>query len=122
MNFHYAQNAYAKTMINSSTSPLDLVIMLYDAAIESLNRTVLCIEKRDLVAKNKCISKVIAIVEELLSSLDIERGGQVAMNLQSIYVYILKEITIANAQNDIQRIMHIEFILKELRSAWRQIR
>ena len=67
------------------------------------------------------ISKCIAIIEELLSSLNIELGGDIAKNLQSLYMYMLKELVIANVRNDKEKIRHIEYLLSELRSAWKQI-
>lgn len=122
MNIQYAQKAYTNTMVKTSTTPVDLVIMLYDGAIENLNRAIFFMENANINLKMQCISKTLAIIEELLSSLNMEVGGQIAANLQSLYIYMMKEITRANATNDKEKIRHIEFILKELRSAWRQIR
>ncbi len=118
----YAQNAYTNVMVNTSNTPLDLVIMLYDGAIDYLRKVLFNMNQNDISKKIYYISKVMSIIEELLSSLDMEAGGEIAVNLRDIYIYILTELTIANAKNDIERIKHINSILNELRSAWRQIR
>ncbi len=122
MNLQYAQRAYTNTMVKTSASPVDLIIMLYDGAIEHLNRAVFYINQGEISKKNQSISKVVAIIEELLSSLNMEVGGEIAKNLQALYIYMITEITRANIRNDIEKIRHIEFLLKEIRSAWRQIR
>jgi len=118
----YAQNAYTTTKINTVSNPLDLVIMLYDGAIGHLNKAISCINQGDLPEKTRYITRTIAIIEELLVSLNMEEGGEIAENLKGLYVYMLKEITIANANNDVQKIKQVEALLKELRGAWKEIR
>lgn len=122
MNLQYAQKAYTNTMVKTSASPVDLVVMLYDGAIEYLNKAVFYINQRETIKKNESISRVIAIIEELLATLNMEAGGDIARNLYDLYVYMIVEITRANIKNDIEKIRHVEFLLKEIRSAWRQIR
>lgn len=122
MNLAYAQNAYMKVKVKTSTTPLDLVIMLYDGAIEFLQRAAFYINQNNIEKKVYFISKGIAIIEELLLTLNMDEGGEVAQNLQSLYLYMLKELISANAHNDVEKIRHIEFLLSELRSAWREIR
>lgn len=122
MTLAHAQNAYTRTKVNTSATPLELVIMLYDRAIEDLQRAVYYINEGRNPQKIEYLSRVRAIIEELLSSLDREIGGEVAENLESLYLYILIELTKANAYNDIGKIHNIKFILSELRDAWRSIR
>jgi flagellar protein FliS len=122
MNLAYARNAYTSVKVKTSITPLDLVILLYDGAIESLQRAVFYLNQNNIEKKIYFISKCMAIIEELLSSLNMEAGGEVANNLQSLYVYMLKELVTANAYNDKEKIRHIEYLLTELRSAWKQIR
>ncbi|MEW6417007.1 MAG: flagellar export chaperone FliS [Nitrospirota bacterium] len=122
MNIQHAHNAYTHVLVNTSNTPLDLIILLYDGAIDYLHKTIFYINQGNVSPKIHYISKTIAIIEELLASLNMEEGGEIAINLQNLYIYMLKELTIANAKNDVVRIAHIEGLLKELRSAWRQIK
>lgn len=122
MTYAYAQNAYTKTRVNTSATPLDLVIMLYDGAIEYLQKSVYHINHGSIQGKIESLSRVRAIIEELLSSLNTDIGGEVANNLQSLYLYMLIELTKANAKNDIAKIEEVENLLVELRSAWRAIK
>lgn len=122
MTFAYAQNAYTKTKVNTSTTPLDLVIMLYDGAIEYLQKSVYHIKQGSIQGKIENLSRARAIIEELLSSLNKEIGGEIAENLEALYLYMLMELTKANSNNDIAKIEMVEDLLIELRSAWRAIR
>ncbi|MCX8030426.1 MAG: flagellar export chaperone FliS [Thermodesulfovibrionales bacterium] len=122
MTFTYAQNVYTKTKVNTSTTPLDLVIMLYDGAIEYLQKAIYHIKEGDNLKKSENLSRARAIIEELLSSLNLDIGGEIAENLQSLYLYMLMELLKANLKNDIKKIEEVVKLLVELRSAWRAIK
>lgn len=122
MNLAYAQNVYTQVRVKTSTTPVDLVIMLYDGAIEYIQKAIFYVKAGNIERKIHYISKTIAIIEELLSSLNLEVGGEVAINLQNLYVYMLRELVVANARNDVEKMRHIESLLSEIRSAWKQIR
>jgi flagellar protein FliS len=121
VNTIYIQNAYRNVSVNTST-PLDLVIMLYDVALDNLKKALLYMNQRKVSQKVNHISKVMAIIDELLKSLDMEVGGEISFNLRDLYIHILKELTIANLKNDEKRVEHVHALLKELKSAWEIIR
>lgn len=117
-----AEEFYPHVMVNVSTTPLDLIILLHDGAIESLQKGILYINKGDRNEKTKHVSRAMAIIEELLTSLDLNEGGSVAFNLQRVYAYMLKELAIANIRDDVRRIRYIQEIIRELKKAWRQVK
>lgn len=119
-NATYALNAYTQAK-TTAASPLDLVIMLYDGAIEFLNKASTAINMKETQAKIKYIDKTMSIIEELLYSLNIDDGGEIAVNLQNLYLYMQKELTIANLHNDAEKVRHIESLFKEIGTAWRQV-
>ncbi len=57
---------------------------------------------KQIQIKVGCIDKALAILEELLLSLDIEVGGEMAIQLQDLYYYMMREITLANLGNDLK--------------------
>lgn len=116
-----SEEFYPHVMVNVSTTPLDLIILLHDGAIESLRKGILYINKGDGKEKTKHISQAIAIIEEILTSLDLYEGGTVAFNLQRVYAYMLKELAIANIKDDVRRIRYIQEMMRELKKAWRQV-
>ncbi|MCI4624445.1 MAG: flagellar export chaperone FliS [Candidatus Magnetoovum sp. WYHC-5] len=117
----YVHNAYMTTGI-SSLSPLELVIKLYDGAISFLNKVATAIKGKDKVSKIQYINKTRAIVEELLNSLKVEEGGEVAQNLQDLYTYMLIELARLHTSESLDKVYHIQDLLKTLRSAWQEIR
>jgi flagellar protein FliS len=90
--------------------------------MESLNRALNATKAKDIKAKIKHTDRAIAIIEGLLNSLNIEAGGEIALNLERLYLYMIRELTLANLKNDEKRIEHIISLLKELKDAWVQIK
>ncbi|MBI5598591.1 MAG: flagellar export chaperone FliS [Deltaproteobacteria bacterium] len=124
-SLQYAKNAYANTTVNTSSS-LDLVVLLYDGAIGHLGMAAYYMEKGNISQKVYYLSKAMAMVEELLISINTEIGGdagrEIAENLQDLYVYMLRELAVANATDDAAKVKNVEGLLKELKSAWDAVR
>ena len=118
----YLPDEYTHAMVNTSTTPLDLIILLYDSAISHIQRALSPLQVKNDIQKSYHLSKTIAIIEELTASLNIREGGEVALNLQNPYVRMLRELSIASVKNDMTRVSHVEMLLRELRYAWRQLR
>lgn len=66
-------------------SPVRLVICLYEQAIEDLRRAVIALEKGDIEARTRGINHALMVIAQLQGSLDMERGGEVAINLARFY-------------------------------------
>jgi flagellar protein FliS len=118
----HAFYAYTQTMVNTVNHPLEPIILLYENTMESLNRALNATKAKDIKAKIKHTDRAIAIIEGLLNSLNIEAGGEIALNLERLYLYMIRELTLANLKNDEKRIEHIISLLKELKDAWVQIK
>ncbi|MEM2100277.1 MAG: flagellar export chaperone FliS [Thermoproteota archaeon] len=118
----HAYYAYAQTMVSTVDHPLEPIIILYENTIESLNRALSAIKAKDINAKIKHTERAITIIEGLLNSLNMESGGEIALNLEGLYVYMIRELTLANLKNDGKRIEQIIPLLKELKEAWVQIK
>lgn len=122
VNAAYARNAYTQTKITTAYNPVELVIMLYDGAIDFLDKAATAINMQEVPVKIKYIDKTMAIIEELLNALNLEVGGEIALNLQNLYLHMMKELVLANAKNDGNRVKHVISLLRELREAWVQIK
>jgi len=121
VNPAYARNAYTQATVTTNT-PLDLVIMLYSGAIEYLEGAAHAIENKDLQTKIKCIDKAIAIICELNNSLNGEDGGEITATLENLYLYMSKELVLANIKNDSGKISHIAALLKTIQEGWLDIK
>jgi flagellar protein FliS len=103
-----------------SARPVELVVMLYDGAIQSLVQANALIQRGDIQAKAQQIIRATNIISELSGVLDLEQG-EVAQNLDGIYGYARKQLISANLRNDQRKINEVVNLLKELRSAWQEL-
>ncbi|HSW62090.1 MAG TPA: flagellar export chaperone FliS [Dissulfurispiraceae bacterium] len=121
-NAVYARNSYTNAKVMSTTDPLELVIMLYDGAIESLEKAAVAATSQQTALKLRFVDKALAIIDELLNCLNPEVGGEVAENLMNLYLYIMREITLANARNDADAMRRVSSLLRQLREGWVSIK
>ena len=112
--------SYRKTEIFTS-DPVKLVITCYEGAIESLKLAKQEMKEEDYEKKGKAIIKAQNIIEELLCSLDFEKGGVIASNLSNLYNYMLRRILIGDVNKDMSAIDEVIGLLDELLSAWKSI-
>lgn len=111
---------YQQTQILTS-SGVHLVVLLYDAAIQSIELARRAIETNDLKDKGRFLGRAISIVGELNSVLDFERGGNIARQLHRLYDYMLAELVAANARHDTRHLDGPLRCLGTLREAWREV-
>jgi flagellar protein FliS len=122
LNVQTARNIYMENVVKNTSNSVELLIMLYDGAIDFLNRAKKAILERNLQEKIDNLERVNRIIEELLASLNKEVGGKIAENLEMLYIFCLQELAKANLKNDIASLEVVEKIFLELRDAWRQIK
>jgi flagellar protein FliS len=113
-------SAYRQTSVQSS-SPLELVVLLYDGALRHVVAAKDAAHRRDLVARREASSKALAIVTELQITLNLEEGGAVATSLDSLYTYMMERLVHATARKDLTALDEVEKLLRSLRDAWAQI-
>lgn len=118
-------SAYARVGVETgvmSASPHQLIVMLFDGAQAALRAARLHMQQGNVTEKGKSISKAIDIVSNgLVAGLDHERGGDVAVNLASLYDYVVRLLLQANLHNDEHRLDEAAQLLDNISSAWREI-
>lgn len=110
-----------KTNEIMTASPEMLVIKLYEGAVRFLKLAILDIEKGNYESKSNHINKAIDILIELNVVLDTENGGEVSLNLRSLYLFCIKHLKVADSDLDTSKISQVTNILEELLSGWRSI-
>lgn len=126
MGFQNAYNAYQKTNINTASQGR-LVVLLYEGAVKNISSAINLFESDGkLRAKNIekfgiYIQKAQAIITELQVSLDMEKGGEIAKNLMSLYVYFNEELMDASIKHDKSKLQSINKMLSDLTDAWRTV-
>jgi flagellar secretion chaperone FliS len=113
--------AYAhryKEVAVKTASPLQLIVMLYDAAICSAREACQQIERKDIAGRSQSINKCITIITELQSCLNLKAGGEIATSLNRLYDYMKRRIFKANVDQSCEPLLEVESLLDNLRSAW----
>lgn len=110
-------DTYRKTQVQTS-SPLELVVMLYDGAIRFSGEARTAIQRRDIAARGVAVSKALAIVGELRGTLDMEAGGDVAASLDRLYQYVSSRLMDASFAQEVAPIDDAIKVLTTLRDGW----
>ncbi|MCA1957957.1 MAG: flagellar export chaperone FliS [Nitrospira sp.] len=112
-------NQYRQTQVMTS-SRVQIVVLLYDAAIQSIELARQAIERNNIADKGRFLGRAISIVGELDCALDYERGAEIASLLHRLYEYVLAELIEANVRNEGRRLEGPLRCLNVLREGWRE--
>src|SRR4051812_33318911 len=108
-----------KEMSIKTASRGQILIMLYEGAIQNIRKASMAIDKNDLKQKGVFIGKAHDIVNELLNTLDFEVGGEIARDLERLYNYIIYELMKANLENSKDKLENSRKILETLLEGWK---
>lgn len=109
-----AYQSYLENEVLTS-DPLQLVRLLYRGALDAISGA-----RLNQPERNRLISKAIAIVGELNRTLDMNRGGHLALQLSSLYNYILSRLAEARLKQSDELLVEPEQLLETLFEGWRQ--
>ena len=110
-------NAYGA----ASGDRLQLILRMMDGAIERIVTARGHMRRQEIAAKGEAIGRAIGLIDGLRTSLDKERGGSIATNLESLYDYMMRRLVEANFRNDERRLDEVAGLLDEIRSGWQAI-
>jgi flagellar protein FliS len=115
-------NAYSTIQVDTCVEGADphrLVNLLLDGALNAIVSAYSAMQKGDIAAKGRAISRAVGIIEEgLRGNLDMEKGGQVAATLHDFYTCLLLRLTQANLRNDGALLLECRDLLVPVRDAW----
>jgi flagellar secretion chaperone FliS len=104
-----------------TATPGKLVVMLYDGCLRFLHQAAHALRAGDARECDGRLRRAEAIIDELLSTLDKDRGGVVASRLEGIYVFSKRHLIEARIERDPAMIDKVGELLGELRGAWAEI-
>lgn len=113
-------NTYRQNSVASAT-PLQLVIMLYDGALRFIRAGKQAVLQESHFVQNEQITKAQRIITELMSCLDMEKGGEIAKNLMALYSYVYDQLVQANINDDASALDRCEKVLCDLRESWSEL-
>jgi flagellar protein FliS len=120
MSYKKIINQYEQTNVTTA-SKIGLVILCYDKAVQSLKLAKKCYESKEYESKANALQRAIRIINELQGSLDKEKGGAIADNLDSLYSYLVRRLLEGDLRGDLSIFDEAVVILSELKNAWEAI-
>ena len=120
-----AASAYKRVGAQTSVegaSPHQVICLLFDALMQSLYAARGALARGDIESKGQSLGKAVRILEEgLKSALDVESGGELAVNLLGVYNYSILRLTTANLKNDAALIEEVVQLIVPVFDAWKSI-
>jgi len=120
MNQMDARSSYRETAARGAT-PVQLVVLLYEQCIEDLRRAIVALKKNDVETRTQRINHALLVIAQLQASLDMDRGGIVAQNLERFYRSVRRGLVEAQAQQSMkaleEQISHVMLV----REAWAEL-
>lgn len=114
-----------RQIATQTAPPGQLVLMLFDGALRSLDQALLGFNVTELSDRNATIhnnvQRAIEIVRELNASLDMDAGGQLAETLRGLYAYFERRLVESNIRKTRKGIDDVMPMLKQLRDSWFQM-
>jgi flagellar protein FliS len=112
-----AYQKYKQTSVQSASRE-KLLLMLYEGAIRYLKQAMIAVDNKDIASRGTNIGRVFDIVNELNNTLNHETGGDIAKNLEQLYMFVTEQLTKANATGEKKPLEDALKILETLYSGW----
>lgn len=101
-----------------SAEPVRLVQMLYRGALDAIDDARGCLKSGDIAARSAAVTKAVAILQELIASLNFDAGGELSRNLAELYDYAQKRLLEANVHQADEPLAEVQRLLEPLLEAW----
>jgi flagellar secretion chaperone FliS len=119
----YGKNAHAQyqSVQVTTTDRGRLLLMLYEGCIKFLRQAKSGLDANDIPKFCRFLSKGQAIIAELMSTLDFEKGGQIAKDLDRLYDFMLFYLTEANLEKNSQKVEKVIELVETIYGAYKEI-
>jgi len=124
MNMNSAMNEYKKAGVHAEVMEADphrLIQMLMEGALERISIAKGAMQQKNIALKGDRISSAISIIEGLRGSLNMEAGGDISANLESMYDYMTRRLMEANLKDDVEMLDEVADLMRKIKSGWDEI-
>ena len=102
----------------AADDPHHLILMLMDGVMQRISAARGCLERSDLGQKAQLLQRAVTLIAELRGSLDHQKGGTLAHNLDELYDYMARQLIRANVENRSALLDEVASLMTEIRLAW----
>jgi flagellar protein FliS len=99
-------------------SPHRLIQMLMEGGLTRMAQARGALERGQVALKGELIGKAVAIISGLRAGLNLQAGGELALNLDRLYAYMSVRLLEANVKNDPALLDEVAGLLRNIKSAW----
>ena len=117
----YGGTTSYQTQALMTASPAQLVAMLLEKATASLNEAIAAIESGQIEDRWRANKRAMEIINHLDLTLDMDRGGEIAENLRSLYSFALRRLADVDFKNDTQAAREVIKLLEPMLASWREL-
>ncbi len=96
------------------------LLMLYNKALKCMDEALDFIEGGDMIAKGERLLQAQDIIMELSAALD-KKAGDVAVNLERLYIYVYRQLIQGNIHLDREAIIEARGIIGDLFQTWQRV-
>lgn len=116
------KNAYQKYKTTSvqSASKETLLLMLYEGAVKFVKLAIKACDEKNISDRCLYIGRTYDIILELNNTLDHKVGGDIAKNLEQLYMFMTDQLTQANISGNKKHLEDVLKLLNTLYSAWKE--
>jgi flagellar protein FliS len=114
------EKAYLEAEVLTAT-PVRLVEILYDLAINSILSARQCCCTGDILGRGRFVSKAVEVLLELINGLDFQAGGELARNYGRLYDYCQRRLLQAHVEQSETMLQEVQSLLGEIREAWQVV-
>ncbi len=111
------QNEYLLTRVRTA-SPMELVGMLYETAIQTSEEALAHLRSRDVLSRGQAVNKTVEILFELQRSLRHDVQPQYSQNLAALYSYMQSRLAEAHARKSEEMFKEVARLLRTLHEGW----
>jgi flagellar secretion chaperone FliS len=112
-----AATKYQQNQVNQA-DPVQLIVLLYDGALSRIAQAKQRLQDGDVVYAGVAVTKAQAIIAQLRNSLNMDEGGEIAENLNRLYLYLHELFVKVVRENKSEPLDEATVLLNELRGAW----
>ncbi|WP_018249177.1 flagellar export chaperone FliS [Orenia marismortui] len=111
---------YKKSQYETASQE-QLLIMLYNGAIKFGNQAKKAMEEGKIDLANNKLKRTQAIINELIVTLDMDKGGEIAQNLYSLYEYMNRRLVQSNIRKEPKIVDEVISLLEDLKESWMEV-
>jgi len=101
-----------------TASPLELIRILYEAALQSIDQALQALRSGDILERGRAVTKTVEILSELQGVLRHDVNPEYSNTLAKLYDYMRKQLIRAHAERSEELLMEVSRLLQTLAEGW----